>query len=126
MDSGPIKKQTGLRHLFAAAQYSQQGFVRLLKESAFRHELLAFVVGLVVFALIRATIIEFLIYVVLMMVLFATEALNTAIEELVDRVSPEISSVGKHAKDLGSFAVFCMLIANGLFAAYAVISSLLS
>jgi diacylglycerol kinase (ATP) len=115
MDSGPIKKQTGLRHLFAAAQYSQQGFVRLLKESAFRHELLAFVVGLVVFALIRATIIEFLIYVVLMMVLFATEALNTA-----------ISSVGKHAKDLGSFAVFCMLIANGLFAAYVVISSLLS
>jgi diacylglycerol kinase (ATP) len=126
MDSGPIKKQTGLRHLFAAAQYSQQGFARLLKESAFRHELLAFVVGLVVFALIRATIIEFLIYVVLMMVLFATEALNTAIEELVDRVSPEISSVGKHAKDLGSFAVFCMLIANGLFAAYVVISSLLA
>ena len=56
-----------------------------------------------------------------MLVLFCVEALNTAIEELVDRVSPEISVVGRHAKDLGSFAVFCLLCANGLFALYVVV-----
>ena len=40
------------------------------------------------------------------------------IEELVDRVSPEVSRTGKHAKDLGSFAVFCTLAAAGLYIAY--------
>ena len=36
----------------------------------------------------------------------------------IDRVSPEISQMGKHAKDLGSFAVFCLILANGVYAAY--------
>jgi diacylglycerol kinase (ATP) len=52
--------------------------------------------------------------------MFGFEALNTAIEELVDRVSPELSQTGKHAKDLGSFAVFCMLVAAGLYIAWVV------
>ena len=55
----------------------------------------------------------------------ATEALNTAIEEIVDRVSPEISEMGKHSKDLGSFAVFCLITANAGYAAYVVISRLI-
>jgi diacylglycerol kinase (ATP) len=32
--------------------------------------------------------------------------------------------VGRNAKDLGSFAVFCLIIANGAFAAYVLISRL--
>ncbi|MFN3318220.1 MAG: diacylglycerol kinase [Allorhizobium sp.] len=119
-----IKKKTGIAHLFAAAQYSAQGFKRLVQEAAFRHELLGFVGGLVVFALVGASLFEFLGFIVLMMLMFSVEALNTAIEELVDRISPEISTVGRNAKDLGSFAVFCLIIANGAFAAYVVISRL--
>jgi len=117
-----IKKKTGIAHLFAAGQYSAQGFKRLVQEAAFRHELLAFVAGLVIFTLVGASLFEFLGFVVLMMLMFSVEALNTAIEELVDRISPEISTVGRNAKDLGSFAVFCLIIANGAFAAYVVIS----
>jgi diacylglycerol kinase (ATP) len=119
-----IKKKTGIAHLFAAAQYSAQGFKRLVQEAAFRHELLGFVGGLVIFALVGASLFEFLGFIVLMMLMFSVEALNTAIEELVDRISPEISTVGRNAKDLGSFAVFCLIIANGAFAAYVVISRL--
>lgn len=119
-----IKKKTGIAHLFAAAQYSAQGFRRLIQEAAFRHELLAFVGGLVVFVLVGASLFEFIGFVVLMMLMFSVEALNTAIEELVDRISPEISTVGRNAKDLGSFAVFCLIMANGAFAAYVVISRL--
>ena len=119
-----IKKKTGVAHLFAAAQYSAQGFKRLIQESAFRHELLGFVGGLVVFAVIGASLFEFLGFIVLMMLMFSVEALNTAIEELVDRISPEISTVGRNAKDLGSFAVFCLIIANGAFAIYVVVSRL--
>ncbi len=53
----------------------------------------------------------------LLLVLAATEALNTAVELIVDRVSPEFSAFAGQAKDLGSFAVFCLLLVNlGFFA----------
>ncbi len=117
-DTGnPIRKETGIAHFFAAARYSLQGFLRLYEESAFRHELLAFAAGFVLFWLVGASFGEIVTYAVLMLLLFAVEALNTAIEELVDRVSPEISTVGRNAKDLGSFAVFCLILVNGIFAA---------
>ncbi|MGF0538484.1 diacylglycerol kinase [Agrobacterium sp. ES01] len=112
-----LSKKTGVAHFFAAARYSSQGFQRLLGEAAFRHELLAFVVLVILFALTGAVLAQYVILLVLALVLFAVEALNTAVEEIVDRVSPEFSTVARHAKDLGSFAVFCLLIANGVFAA---------
>lgn len=119
-----FRKEKGLRHLFAAARYSMQGVVRLWQEAAFRHEVLAFGIGLVILIVIGAPLLHYLTFFVLMMLLFAVEALNTAIEEIVDRVSPEFSSVGRHAKDLGSLAVFCLLLANGVFAIYAIGSNL--
>ncbi|MGE7369135.1 diacylglycerol kinase [Neorhizobium sp. NPDC001467] len=116
-----IEKASGLRRLVAATRYSLQGLVRLWQEEAFRHEVIAFAMGLAVFAAVDARLGDYLIYLVLMLILFAVEALNTAIEELVDRISPEISTVGRHAKDLGSLAVFCLLCANGVFAVYVVV-----
>jgi diacylglycerol kinase (ATP) len=50
-------------------------------------------------------------------ILFSVEALNTAIEEVVDKISPERSAFGKAAKDLGSTAVFFALSAGGIFIA---------
>ncbi len=117
----PFKKETGIRHFFAAASYSWAGFWRLVKESAFRQELGAFIGGLVILIWWGAAVERLLIFVVLMLVLFAVEALNTAVEELVDRVSPEYSSAGKHAKDLGSFAVACLIGANALYFLYALV-----
>ena len=108
-----VSKQTGLRHLFAAATYSWGGFRRLFEESAFRQELLFFAAALIVVIAVGATLAEIVATVVLFLALFAVEAMNTAIEEVVDRISPEISNVGKHAKDLGSFTVLCMLLACG-------------
>ena len=117
-------KASGVRRIIAATRYSMQGLVRLWKEEAFRHEVYAFAAGLILFAVVGAAAMDYFIFLVLMLILFSAEALNTAIEELVDRISPEISTVGRHAKDLGSFAVFCLLAANGLFALYVVIKAL--
>ncbi|TCT40920.1 diacylglycerol kinase [Martelella mediterranea] len=116
MTNGPVKKEKGVRHLIAASRYSFQGFVRLLREEAFRHELLGFVIGVIVFFLAGATATQFMVFIILMFALFAAEALNTAVEELVDRVSPERSVEGKHAKDLGSFATFCLICCNFIYA----------
>jgi diacylglycerol kinase (ATP) len=115
-----VRKASGPRRVLAATRYSLQGLVRLWQEEAFRTEAVAFILGLLLFALINASAADYLIFVILMLLLFCVEALNTAIEELVDRISPEISTVGRHAKDLGSFAVFCLLCANGLFVMWCV------
>lgn len=116
-----IEKASGIRRIIASFRYSMQGLRRLWREQAFQQEIMAFFAGLVLFALVSATAIDYLVFVILMLVLFGMESLNTAIEELVDRISPEISTVGRHAKDLGSFAVFCLLCANGFFALYVVV-----
>lgn len=116
-----IEKAATFRRIAASFRYSLQGLNRLWLEAAFRQEVYAFAIGLVIFAAVGATLVDHLVFLILMLVLFAVEALNTAIEELVDRISPEISTVGRHAKDLGSFAVFCLLCANGFFALYVVV-----
>jgi len=118
-----IERATGIRRVVAAFRYSMQGLTRLWQEEAFRHELIAGAAGVVLFALVGAGALDYFVFAILMLVLFAVESLNTAIEELVDRISPEISTVGRHAKDLGSFAVFCLLCANGFFALYVVVRS---
>lgn len=121
-----IRKARGLRRLLAASRYSLQGLVRLWREEAFRTEVAAVLPGLALLAFLGAGAIDYLIFAVLMLLLFAVESLNTAIEELVDRISPEISTVGRHAKDLGSFAVFCLLMANGLFMLWQIYDKLLA
>lgn len=115
--AGPGEKSHGLAHVLDATRYSLSGLKRLFRETAFRLELLY--VGLVLIALVSAgaglsTLATSLI---IGLALFAAEALNTAIEEIVDRISPEFSETAKHAKDLGSFAVFCLLAAFGVHGA---------
>ena len=51
----------------------------------------------------------------LVLLLVATEALNTALEVLVDHLSPGWSAFAKDAKDLGSLAVACVVGVNGLY-----------
>lgn len=109
-------KTQGLRHVFAAAGYSAAGFRWMLREAAFRHELLAGGVTLIAFALVRVPLVHALAQIGLLLMLLALEAVNTAIERIVDRLSPDFSLFAKEAKDLGSFAVFCLLAINALSA----------
>ena len=115
------EKIHGVAHIFAAASYSWAGAKRLWGETAFRHETLAAFLILVIFTLIRADKSFVIFAILLILITFAIEALNTAIEEIADMVSPEWSLPAKHAKDLGSLAVLCMLCANGIFAAFVIL-----
>lgn len=116
----PFSKQTGFAHLWAATRYSLQGFRRLLHESAFRHELLMMAAAAALFVYCGAKPLHYLVLLVLGLILIAVEALNTAIEEVIDRISPEFSEVARNAKDLGSFAVSCLLLANLLYVGWVV------
>ena len=116
MNNHKPDKVTGLKHLFAAGSYSWAGIKRLLGETAARHELAFFAAIIIVYLATNAPLYGYLISTLLFLILICVEALNTAIEEIVDLVSPEWSLAAKNAKDLGSLAVLCLLLANGLFA----------
>ncbi len=50
-----------------------------------------------------------------MLLVVLVEALNTALEEVVDHLSPGWSQFAKNAKDLGSLAVACAISILGLY-----------
>ncbi|WP_376875017.1 diacylglycerol kinase [Albirhodobacter sp. R86504] len=112
---------TGWRHIFAAASYSSGGLRRLWAETAFRHEVLIGALMIPTYFALGAQAIEFVIFAALFALLISVEALNTAIEVIIDRISPEWSEAGRQAKDLGSLAVMCVLIAHGVLLAWVVI-----
>jgi len=91
--------------------------LRLLfrSELAARIELAVSAAALVWLLLIGATLGEILVLVLLFCILMSVEALNTAVEVIVDRISPDYTEFAKAAKDLASFAVFCMLAAGGIY-----------
>ena len=114
-------RKTGVAHFLAAASYSLGGARRAWREAAFRQELLGLGVLVGIFLLTGASAGEVLGLLILGLFVLAVEALNTALEEVVDHLSPGWSEFAKHAKDLGSFAVMCALVATGLYAAWVVI-----
>lgn len=120
------KKLTGFAHFMAAASFSMGGLVRLWQEAAFRQEV---VVGVGLFGIYLWLAVDAgtaLAAALLFLALISVEALNTAIEVIVDRISPEISETGRHAKDLGSLAVLCLAVANGLLLLYTLATAFLS
>jgi diacylglycerol kinase (ATP) len=118
-------KRTGFAHLFGAARYSLQGLRRLSKETAFRHE--AFVACILVTAMVavRVSLTDFFLGVALLLGIFAAEAINTAVEEIADLVSPEYSVAVKNAKDLGSLMVGLSIIAAYGFCGAVIVARLL-
>jgi diacylglycerol kinase (ATP) len=104
------RPRPGLLHVLDAAGYSLAGLRRLWAETAARLEAAGAALAALAFALHGADVWHWLVAAALSALVLATEALNTAIEELTDRLSPEWSQMAKDAKDLGSLAVGLMLM----------------
>lgn len=109
-----------IRHAFNATRYSLAGFRRLMHETAAQAEILFYLVLLGLFALIGADALAYGILTFLFLLTFALEALNTAVEVLVDHLTNEFAEFARQAKDLGSFAVFCGLTMMSLYSLYVV------
>jgi len=109
-------RKSGIAHFFAAAGYSAAGLRRLAQESAFRQEV-ALIAGLLgLFVVFGASLGEIAGLIALGLALIAVEALNTALEVLVDHLSPGWAQFAKDAKDLGSLAVACAIGALLIYA----------
>ncbi|MCF8485361.1 MAG: diacylglycerol kinase [Rhodobacteraceae bacterium] len=115
------ERTSGISHFFAALQYSQAGIRRLWRESAFRQEVAGGALALAVLIGFGASVGQVIGFCVLWLVLAAVEALNTALEELVDHLSPEWSAFARDAKDLGSLAVAFVIGANTLYVLWVIL-----
>lgn len=67
---------------------------------------------MVALAISGASLWHYIGFAILLAILIAVEALNTALEVLVDHLSPDWSQMAKDAKDLASLAVGLMILAN--------------
>ena len=76
------------------------------------------------FAAIGANFADYCILLILFFSLVAVEALNTAIECIVDHLAPNWEEFARDAKDLGSLATMCLLGANAVFIVSVLVRSL--
>ncbi len=114
------KAKKGLARLVSALGYSLQGLAACYRnEEAFRQEAVVFIVLLVVIVLIPLSgFVKLLLFTVNSLVLIV-ELLNSAVETVVDKVSPEYDELAGRAKDMGSAAVLLSLIAAAAVWVYA-------
>ena len=70
MTKPAVTKETGFRHFTAAASYSWAGFLRVLREAAFRQELGFFVVSIAALVLVGANAGEIVVAAVLFLGVF--------------------------------------------------------
>ena len=101
----------GFVRLVDATRFSMLGFVAAWRnEEAFRIECVVTVLLLPVAIWLGQNMIEIAILVASLLLVLLTELLNSAIENLVDRVSHELHELSGRAKDMGSAAVFVSLV----------------
>ena len=104
------------RHFVHAAGYSAAGMRHMFTtQIAARMELGAGVAAFLWLLLLRRSVGEIFILMILFCVVFAIEALNTSIERIIDQLSPQTSEFARIAKDLGSAGVFFSLLAAGIY-----------
>ena len=108
----PKPGKTGLVRLFDAFGYSMKGFQAAWQnEAAFRQEALLAIVLLPASFFLARTALELALLIGGVMLVLVTELLNSAVEAIVDKTTPEIHELAGRAKDMGSAAVLCALVA---------------
>ncbi len=105
----------GIKRILFAFKNSFNGLKSAFKtEAAFRQDLFLVFVLTVVLYFLEVTVIEKLILVFSLIFILFAELTNSAIEAIVDRISPDYHKLSGIAKDIGSSLVFLSFI-NLLF-----------
>ncbi|MBC3219488.1 diacylglycerol kinase [Serratia fonticola] len=102
---------TGLTRIIKAAGYSYKGLTAAWQnEAAFRQELVATVVAIIVAVWLDVGTIARILLIGSVLLVMIVEILNSAIEAVVDRVGTEYHELSGRAKDMGSAAVSLAII----------------
>jgi diacylglycerol kinase (ATP) len=101
--------------LFRAFAASVSGLASAIKtENAFRLEVAVLVAAVPVSFVLTPDYFRRAELVASLLAVLAVELLNTSVEKLCDRTTPQIDPAIRIIKDLGSAAVFCALLMAGL------------
>jgi diacylglycerol kinase (ATP) len=110
-DKMKMRNGRGLRRLIMAGKSSLAGFTAAFRhEEAFRQELLLSVVLFPAALLLGGTGVERALLTGSLLLVLIVELLNSAIEAVVDRVGLEFHPLSGQAKDMGSAAVFLVIV----------------
>ncbi|MCL2636298.1 MAG: diacylglycerol kinase [Betaproteobacteria bacterium] len=111
MSGSEYKGKKGLRRLWNALGYSRDGILAAWRnEAAFREEVLLAIVALPLALYLGHNGIERALLIGSILLILIVEILNSALEAIVDKASPEKHELAKRAKDMGSAAVLFSLL----------------
>ncbi len=106
-----LKGEKGIVRILKATRYSMMGLkTAFLNEAAFRQLVLINVILQPIALSLDVSRAERAILMIVPLLSLAIELLNTAVENVVDRVSMELHPLSKNAKDMGSAAQFIGLV----------------
>ncbi|MBI5975749.1 diacylglycerol kinase family protein [Staphylococcus canis] len=87
-------------------KYAIHGCFTLLKKDAnYLYHLIISIIVLIVATYLNLSSLQWLMLVLAIFLVLITEAINTAIEYVVDLITSEYHPFAKHAKDIGAFSV---------------------
>ena len=103
---------SGIARIVAATKNSLRGIRDAWRfESAFRQDSVASVLLLLLSFWLAQTVVEWLLLIMPLFLLLIVEILNSAIENVVDRIGEERHILSGRAKDMASSAVmFCLIL----------------
>ena len=106
-----FKGKQGLTRLINALGYSRDGLAAAWKnEAAFREEVLLAAIAIPLAVVLGKTGIERALLIGAILLILIVEILNSGLEAVVDKASPEKHELAKRAKDMGSAAVLLSLV----------------
>jgi len=107
--------KTGLARLLDATGYSMKGIRACWRnEAAFRQEVLLCAILFPLAFYVARSIEQWLLLTLPLLLLLIVELLNSAVENVVDRIGHEHHDLSGKAKDMGSAAVLLCLIMTAL------------
>lgn len=116
-----------MKRIVAAFFNSMRGLGRAARtETAVRQELILLAAAIPLAAFLARGYWQFVAMIGVLLLLLSVEILNTAIEKMCDHVTPDWHDAIRYIKDLGSAAVFCMLVLTALIWGGVVVQNLFS
>ena len=109
-----------IAHIIKSFLYSIQGGKILWQQMAFRQEVYIGVPAGVVLLWFGVLPLKQLVYWMLLFMVFGTEALNTCIEHIGDKIDSTQNRFTGAIKDMASFAVLCFILPTALWWGYCV------
>ncbi|SEM25401.1 diacylglycerol kinase (ATP) [Luteibacter sp. UNCMF331Sha3.1] len=104
-------ERRGPRQIYLAFLWSMKGLRACFRhEASFRLEVFMAIVVIPLGLWLGQGAIEKLVLVTFPVLVLSAELLNSAIEAVVDKVSPEFHELAGRAKDMGSAAVFLLMM----------------